>query len=395
MITLEFIKRAAVQSAGMVQQLREQLHQYPELSFHEEKTAAFIGKKLDAWKIPYKANIGGNGILCWIKGSKAGKSVAIRADIDALPVIEQNEIPYKSKNKGVMHACGHDVHTASLLGALYLLNQIKDEFAGTVYGIFQPAEEKVPGGAHAMLNSTEFKNLHFDYVFAQHVYANLPCGKVGFHAGKYMASTDEIYVTIKGKGGHAANPHQITDTVYIASSIMVELQQIVSRKADAAIPTVLSFGKIIANGAVNIIPDEVLLEGTFRTMNEAWRKKALHNIKSMIMGMAHTMGATAEVNILNGYPALVNHAELTQKLERFATEYLGKKNVEQVDIRMTAEDFSYFALQYPSALYRLGISEQNKEAFPLHSAHFNVNNDIFKFTHGLLTWFAIRLLQEK
>jgi amidohydrolase len=393
MITLDSIKKSAAESAGLVKQIREQLHQHPELSFHEEKTAAFICEKLDAWKIPYKANIAGNGILAWIDSRKPGKSVAIRADIDALPIVEQNEVEYISENKGVMHACGHDVHTASLLGTLYLLNQLKDEFTGKIYGIFQPAEEKLPGGAQAMLNSPEFQKLHFDVVLAQHVEPNLPAGKIGVRRGKYMASTDEIYVTLKGKGGHAATPHQITDTVLIASNIIVALQQIVSRKANATIPSVLSFGKFIANGATNIIPDEVYLEGTFRTMNEEWRKEALHTIKSMIEDMAHTMGAEVDVHIVNGYPALENNPVLTQKIADFAQEYLGKENVEELTLRMTAEDFSYFAQRYPSVMYRLGTGEKNKDFYPLHSARFNVNDDIFTLSHGLLTWFAVKLLE--
>lgn len=394
MITIELIKEFAKKSSSIVKEIREYLHQYPELSFQETNTADYICKWLEKWNLPYKNKIGGNGIVTWINGTETGKNIALRADIDALPIEEQNKVPYSSKNKGIMHACGHDLHTASLLGSLYILNQLKNEFSGTIWGIFQPAEEKLPGGAQAMLKDDFFKNKMFDAVIAQHVLPDLPAGYIGIKNGRYMASTDEIYITIKSKGGHAAAPHQITDIVLITSQIIVSLQQIVSRKANPIIPSVLSFGKVIANGATNIIPSEVKIEGTFRTFDEKWRKEALSLIEKIIKEMASTMGATAEVLILNGYPVLINNEKISQQILQHSRQYLGNGYVKNLEMRMTSEDFSYFAERYPSVMYRLGTGGTTETSFPLHSPKFNINEDVYSITHGLMVWNAIKLLND-
>ncbi|NSW44981.1 MAG: amidohydrolase [Bacteroidales bacterium] len=394
MISVDKIKQLAFETAFLLKEIREHLHQHPELSFNEVETAKYISQWLEKWGIEHKNNIGGNGIVAWIKGREKGKNIAFRADIDALPIDEKNEVPYGSVNKGIMHACGHDLHTASLLGALYLLQSLRNEFNGTIWGIFQPAEEKLPGGAKAMLSDAFFNELYFDAVIAQHVFPDLPAGEVGIRAGQYMASTDELYITIKGRGGHAATPHQITDTVLIASHIIVSLQQIVSRKALPTIPTVLSFGKLIANGATNIIPNEVYMEGTFRTFDENWRKQALQLIEKITKETAQTFGAEAIVHIKNGYPALINNDVLANKILLLAKTYLGDENVKWLDMRMTAEDFAYFAQQYPAAMFRLGTGGTNTTSFPLHSPQFNINEDVYKFSHGLLVWMAIQLLND-
>lgn len=395
MITVEKIKSLADKHKEVVKQIREHLHAKPELSFNETQTARYVVNLLEEWNIPYQKNIGGNGVVAWIRGSVAGKNIALRADMDALPVDEKNDVPYCSVNKGVMHACGHDLHTASLLGALYILNFLKEELSGCVWAIFQPAEEKLPGGAQAMLSDPFFADKQFDAVIAQHVFPDLPAGTIGIKGGKYMASTDEIYVTLKGKGGHAATPHQINDTVLIASQIIVSLQQIVSRYALPTIPCVLSFGKFIANGATNIIPDEVIVEGTFRTFNEEWRSKALTLITKIISETAHTHGIDADIKIVNGYPALINSDQIASKISEISKIYLGNEQVKELEMRMTAEDFAYFAQKFPSVMFRLGTGGTNESSFPLHSAKFNINPAVYSYTHGLLAWIAINLSKNE
>lgn len=388
------IKQIAEKYSNNVLEYRRYLHKHPELSFNEIKTSEFIADFLSKNHIKFKKGIAKTGILAIIEGSKPGKTIALRADIDALPIKEQNNCDYKSENIGVMHACGHDVHTASLMGTVLILNEIKSELSGKVLFIFQPAEEKLPGGAKQMLEEGIFNEYKPDMIIAQHVNPSMKVGTIGFKSGMYMASTDEIYITVKGKGGHAAMPHQITDTVLIASQIIVALQQIVSRKAFAATPTVLSFGKFIANGATNIIPDEVNIEGTFRTMNEEWRKEALLQINNIAQNIAKTMGAECIVNIVNGYPYLINDETITNHTKKLTEQYLGKQSVIDMEIRMTAEDFSYFAQEYPSTLYRLGTAgnDENTSA-PLHSTHFDIDENALKISHGLMAWIAFCLIK--
>lgn len=389
------IKQIAEKYSNNVLEYRRYLHQHPELSFNESNTSEYIADFLSKNKIQFKKGIAKTGILAVIEGSKSGKTIALRADMDALPINEQNNCDYKSANDGVMHACGHDVHISSLMGTILILNEIKNELSGKMLFVFQPAEEKLPGGAKQMLEEGIFNEYKPDMVIAQHVNPSMKAGTIGFKSGMYMASTDEIYLTVKGKGGHAAMPHQITDTVLIASHIIVALQQIVSRKAFAAIPTVLSFGKVIANGATNIIPDEVKIDGTFRTMNEDWRKEALSQIKFISQNIAKTMGAECDVNIMNGYPSLINDNNITQKAKKLTEQYIGKENVIDLDIRMTAEDFSYFAQAYPSTMYRLGTSGKAENTnSPLHSAHFDIDESVLHFSHGLMAWIALNLSKE-
>lgn len=386
------VKELAAKYAENVTKHRQHLHANPELSYKENLTSAYIVKFLTENKISFKNNIAGNGILAIIEGTKPGKTIALRADIDALPITEQNNCSYKSQNSGVMHACGHDVHTSSLMGTILILDELKSELSGKYLFIFQPAEEKLPGGAKQMLEEGVFKEHKPEFVIAQHVNPSMKTGTVGFKSGMYMASTDEIYITVKGKGGHAAMPHQLTDTVLISSHIIVALQQIVSRKAFAAIPTVLSFGKVIANGATNIIPDEVNIEGTFRTMNEEWRKEALNEIELMSKSIAKSMGGDCDVRIMHGYPSLINNEYVTEKAKIFTLEYLGEHNVIDMDVRMTAEDFSYFAQEYPATMYRLGTANDNEDTnFPLHSSRFNIDESVLTFTHGIMAWIAINL----
>lgn len=373
--------------------VRRHLHKYPELSFQEENTSKFICSKLDEWEIPYKKGIVKTGILAELEGNKPGKIIGFRADMDALPVYENNDVEYASVHKGVMHACGHDVHTASLLGAIRILKEIQDHWSGKIKFVFQPGEERIPGGAKLMLEEGLFEAEEPQIMIAQHVYPDMEAGKVGFRSGQYMASSDEIYITVSGKGGHAALPERLTDPVLMASHIVVALQQIVSRNNKPGTPTVLSFGKIEGKGSVNVIPDMVQLEGTFRTMDEDWRRRAHQKIVKISESIAGSMGGKADVEIRNGYPVLYNDPKLTSQLLKYAKELIGQENVEDLDIRMTAEDFSYFSHKYPSCLFRLGTTTRGGKAAALHTPDFNVDESAIKLSMGLFSWMAVNLLK--
>ncbi|OIP01071.1 MAG: N-acyl-L-amino acid amidohydrolase [Bacteroidetes bacterium CG2_30_33_31] len=374
--------------------MRRYIHANPELGFQENNTANFICKKLDEYGIPYKRNIAKTGIVGLIEGKRKDKVIALRADMDALPIIETNEVAYKSKNEGVMHACGHDAHTSILLGAAKILNEIKDQLDGSVKLIFQPSEEAFPGGAKMMIEEGVLKNPEVKNVIGEHVLPTLEAGKVGFRSGIYMASTDEIYLTIKGKGGHAATPDLNVDSVIIAAQILVALQQVVSRNAQAWIPSVLSFGRVIADGHTNIIPDEVKIEGTFRTFDEKWRKEAHEKIKQIAQNTAKAMGGECDVRIAHGYPFLINDNLLTEKLKRYAAEYLGIKKVVDLDIRMTAEDFAYFTQALPSCFYRLGTKTKGKEVTNLHTSSFDIDENALYNGMGLMAYMTFRQLEE-
>lgn len=375
-------------------QIRRELHMNPELSFQEFITSDFLLGKLAEYGIPFKEGYVKTGIVARIEGRNPGKrTIAIRADMDALPIEEINQFPFKSKNTGVMHACGHDVHMTCVLGAANILKQINDKFEGTVLILFQPGEELLPGGARLMMEEGALNNPSPDAVLALHVQPDIKAGYVGFKPGKYMASNDEIYITVEGKGGHAAMPHTIVDPVLIASHIIVSLQQIVSRNTDISIPTVLSFGKIIGEGATNVIPDQVKLEGTFRTTDEQWREEVHKRIQSIAMATAKGMGGNCNVEIRNGYPPLVNNPDLTNNFISLAEAYLGKDQVNELGIRMTSEDFAFYSQKYPSCLFRLGVGSQlNEHATYLHTPGFVAEESSLKTGIGLLTWLSYSFL---
>jgi len=372
---------------------RRYLHQHPELSFHEKNTSAFVASKLDQLCIPYE-RMAGNGLVALLKGEKAsGQVVALRGDMDALPITEANDVSYKSQNPGVMHACGHDVHTSSLLGTAQILNQLKADFGGTVKFIFQPAEEKLPGGASLMIAEGVLENPKPQAVIGQHVMPLIDAGKVGFRAGKYMASTDEIYVTVKGKGGHAAQPQQNIDPVIITAHILTALQQVVSRFTDPKSPSVLSFGKVIANGATNVIPNEVYLEGTFRTMDEKWRTEAHLRMKKMAEGIAESMGGSCDFEIRKGYPFLINEEKLTARVRGFAEDFLGKENVVDLDIWMAAEDFAYYSQVADACFYRLGTRNEERGIISsVHTPTFDIDESALALSTGLMAYLAVKQL---
>ncbi len=391
---LDKIKTLAKAYRDDVVAIRRYLHAHPELSFEEENTSKFIGSKLNEMGIDYEVGYVKTGIVAIVKGKNPEKKViALRADMDALPIFEENDVDYRSQNEGVMHACGHDVHSSSLLGVCMILQELKDEFEGTIKFIFQPGEERLPGGASLMIEEGVLENPEPSLVFGQHVYPDLEAGKVGFRGGMYMASTDEIYVTVKGKGGHAALPHKNVDPVLIASHIIVALQQIVSRNTKPDVPCVLSFGKVTANGATNIIPDEVKLEGTFRTMDEEWRAEAHRKMVKMANGIAESMGGSCDFDIHKGYPFLVNDQLTTAAAKASAIEYLGKENVLDLDLRMTGEDFAYFTQKKPACFYRLGVRNEAKGIISgLHTSTFDVDEESLEVGMGLMSWITVKAL---
>ncbi|MCB8994385.1 MAG: amidohydrolase [Bacteroidales bacterium] len=393
MDNLQNIKKLATGYYDEIISIRRHIHAHPELSFEEYETSAFICKILDKWGISYKKGVAGTGIVASIEGKGPGRTIAFRADMDALPIQESNDIPYKSLNDGKMHACGHDVHTSSLLGAAKILNELKSEWKGKIKFIFQPGEEKIPGGASLMIKEDALLPDEPEIIIAQHVFPDMESGNVGFRSGQYMASSDEIYITVHGKGGHAALPDRLIDPVLISAHLITSLQQIVSRHAKPGMPTVLSFGKIEAAGAVNVIPQKVKIEGTFRTMNEEWRKKAHELIRSISENLVNGMGGKLELEIRHGYPVLVNNPDVTEKARSIAIDYLGQESVHELDYRMTAEDFAYFAQKYPATLFRLGTSEKGKESSALHTSAFNVNEESIELSMGLLAYMGIRFLE--
>jgi amidohydrolase len=374
--------------------IRRHLHRNPELSFMEYLTSEYIGSLLKSKGISCRTGVAKTGIIARLEGKNPGrKTIALRAELDALPVHEETGQPYASVNEGVMHACGHDVHAACLLGAGMILNEIKDNFEGTVLLIFQPGEEKAPGGARLILDEGALDNPVPELIIAQHVLPSLPVGTLGFKPGIYMASSDEIYIKITGKGGHAAMPHKTTDVILVASHIIVALQQITSRHADASVPTVLSFGKITAPGAVNVIPSWVSIEGTFRTINETWRKEALRKIKKIAYSVAEGMGAGCEVTVVPGYPALVNDDDATAIITGYARDYLGEDNIHSLDIRMTAEDFAFYSEKCPVVFYRLGIkNEKFVTPAELHTPVFDVDEEAIRTGMGAMAYFAFSFL---
>lgn len=376
-----------------VQALRRELHQNPELAFEEEQTAALVCRELQSVGIPYTQGVARTGVVGIIQGSSPGPVLALRADMDALPILEQNDAPYCSKIPGKMHACGHDFHTSSLLGTAKILNAHKEHFKGTIKLIFQPSEEKLPGGASVMIQEGVLKNPEVQSILGQHVMPQLACGKVGIRSGMYMASTDEIYLRISGKGGHGALPHLSIDPVMITAQALVSLQQIVSRSADPRIPSVLTFGKVQANGATNIIPETVYLEGTFRTYDEKWRAEAHRLIRRTAEGIAEALGGKAELEIRRGYPVLYNDPLLSQQTRKNIVDFVGEEQVVDLDLWTAAEDFAWYTQEIPGCFYRIGTRNESKGIIHgLHTPQFDVDENALKISTGLMAWLTAQTL---
>jgi amidohydrolase len=393
----ERIKTYAKQYLSEAISVRRHLHQHPELSTQEVETSAFISKKLSEWGIEHQQGIAKTGIVGVINGKNPDSFVVgLRADMDALPIAEQNTFDFKSLNPGVMHACGHDAHMASLLYTLKILHELRNEFQGSVKFFFQPSEEQYPGGAITMINEGALENPTPNVMLGMHVMPGLASGTVGFRAGKYMASTDEIYITIKGKGGHAATPDLNIDPITTAAQTIIALQQVVSRMAPPAIPTVLSFGRIEGLGRTNVIPDEVTIQGTIRTFDESWRAKAHQLIQDISADTCKAFGAEAIVFIDKGYPYLVNDAEVTRYSSQWASDYLGAEAVTTLDQRMTAEDFAYFSQRIPSCFYRVGIDfPESANVRNLHTATFDLYENALENSMAVMCWITLNWLRNK
>ncbi len=393
---IDLIRQKAEQYFPEVQAIRHHIHTYPELSFQEYNTAAFIAGRLSDWGIEHQTGVAGTGVVAIIKGKNPTKKcIALRADMDALPIQELNDTEYRSQNDGVMHACGHDVHSSCLLGVAKILNDLKGEFEGTFKLLFQPGEEKHPGGASLMIKDGVLENPKPDAIYALHVYPHLPSGTVGFRAGQYMASADEVYITIEGKGGHAALPHQTIDPIAIAAQVIVSLQQVVARKSNPLIPSVLTFGKIAGGFATNVIPDKVEILGTLRTMDEKWRSEAHQWIKQITEQTCEAYGAKAIVEIPVGYPSLFNDPATTEQAEAWAKDYLGAENVRTLDRRMAGEDFSFYTHHVPGCFFRIGTNKNNEEfTAPVHNARFDIDEEALKTGVGIFSYIALSALQH-
>lgn len=372
-------------------EVRRHLHSHPELSYQEFETSKYIQQKLNRYNIPFQI-IATTGVVGLIEGKNPGSRViALRADMDALPILEENDVSYKSLNEGVMHACGHDVHTSCLLGASKILQELKDEWEGTVKLIFQPGEERNPGGASLMIKDGALENPRPQGIFGMHVHPGLDLGKLSFRKGRVMASADEIYITIKSKGGHAAAPHLTADTILIASHLVVSLQQIISRNNNPTSPSVLSICSIQGGHTTNVIPSEVKLKGTFRAMDEEWRRKAHHLIKKQSEELVHAMGAEADVHIDVGYPFVDNDPELTEVAWQLANDYFGKENVEETELRMGAEDFGYYTHVVPGCFYRLGVRNEEKDiVHNVHTPKFNIDERAISNGIQMMSWLGAK-----
>ena len=370
--------------------VRRQLHANPELSYQEFETAKYVQQKLAGWNIPYEVKAT-TGVVGLIEGKNpSSKVIALRADMDALPIAEQNDLPYKSSKDGIMHACGHDVHTTCLLGAAKILNETKEEWEGTVKLIFQPGEEKNPGGASYMINEGVLENPAPQKIFALHVHPGLEVGEFSFRGGMVMASADEIYITIRSQGGHAAAPQYTADTILIASQLIVSLQQIISRNNNPFNPSVLSITSFQGGNTTNVIPSEVKLMGTFRAMDEAWRFKAHELITKQTMQLVAAMGAEASVNIDVGYPFVLNNEELCSTAMKNAAQYAGDKNVTETELRMGAEDFAYYSHKIPACFFRLGVGNKALGITSgVHTPTFNVDERCIQQGMGMMAWLAV------
>jgi amidohydrolase len=383
------IKALANKYADEFIAIRHHLHAHPELSYQEFETSKFVQQKLAGWQIPFEVKAV-TGVVGLIEGKNPGKRVvALRADMDALPILEENDVPYKSKYPGIMHACGHDVHTTCLLGAAKILNELKNDWEGTVKLIFQPGEEKNPGGASIMIKEGVLENPAPQSIFGMHVHSPLATGKLSFRGGMVMASADEIYITIKAKGGHAAQPHLTADPILIAAHLVVSLQQVVSRNNNPFNPSVLSITSFQGGTTTNVIPSEVKLMGTFRAMNEAWRFKAHEIIKQIATDLVHTMGGEIDIKIDVGYPFVLNNEQLSANAKKAAETYIGAENVEETELRMGGEDFAYYSQKIPACFFRLGTGNAAKGT--THGGHtpvFNIDEDAIEIGMGIMALFG-------
>jgi len=386
------IKKLAKDYAPEFIEVRHHLHSHPELSYQEFETSKFIQEKLAGYGIPFEIKAA-TGVIGLIEGKKPSKrTLALRADMDALPILEKNEVPYKSLTDGVMHACGHDVHTTALLGAAKILQELRDEWEGSIKLIFQPGEEKNPGGASLLIKEGVLENPKPEAIIALHVHPGLETGRFSFRSGMVMASADELYITIRGKGGHAAAPHTTPDTIYIASALIVLLQQVISRNRNPFSPSVLSITSFQGGHTTNVIPSEVKLMGTFRAMDEEWRFRAHELIRKEAMGLVHSMGAEIDLHIDVGYPVVYNNEKLNELARKEAEDFIGSENVSETELRMGAEDFGYYTQLIPGCFYRLGVANSEKGINSgVHTPTFDIDEGAIELGMGMMAWLGSSL----
>ncbi|HEY8734235.1 MAG TPA: M20 family metallopeptidase [Puia sp.] len=392
----EKIRQLAKQYSPETIDIRRHLHAHPELSYKEFQTSAYIQEKLREMEIPFEIKAT-TGVVGLIKGKNPDKRViALRADMDALPIKEENSVSYKSKNDGIMHACGHDAHTSILLGASKILQELKSEWEGTVKIIFQPGEERNPGGASLLIKEGVLHNPVPQAIFGLHVHPGLEIGKFSFRSGPSMASADEIYITVRGKGGHAATPHLTVDTILVASHIVVALQQIISRNKNPFTPSVLSISSFQGGFTTNVIPSEVKLMGTFRAIDETWRFQAHKLIHQISKGIAQSMGAEIDVLVDVGYPVVNNDEKLYPAARKKAEEYIGKENVLETEMRMGAEDFGYYTQEIPGCFYRIGVMNVAKGITAgVHTPTFNIDESAIEKGMGMMAWLGSSILDHQ
>ena len=382
------VKLLATKYYPRVIELRRQLHANPELSWQEFETSKLVANELEKLAgFEVHTGIAKTGVVGILKGKNPEtKCIALRADMDALPITEQNELNYCSRNQGVMHACGHDVHTSNLLGVAMILSELRNEIEGAIKFIFQPSEEKIPSGAEAMIAAGVLENPRPEKIFGLHVSPEMETGSFGFHGGRFMASSDEIYLTVIGKGGHAAQIQNVVSPLLIASEILLALKF----STDLSVPTVLSFGKIEGKGATNIIPDRVKIAGTLRCFDETFRAERHEKIKNLCKNVAELNGGTCEVNILKGYPVLINDEAVTEHTFSLAKSFLDEGKVIEIPIRMGSEDFAYYTHQLPACFYRLGVGNKEKGITSgLHTSTFNIDESAMEASIGLMSWIAL------
>jgi amidohydrolase len=398
MISLETkILNASEHYFDRIVAIRRHLHMHPELSFEEKNTSAYVFQILKDLGLDVKAGLGGYGLVAVLEGDENGPCIGLRADMDALPIQEENQVSYKSKNEGVMHACGHDAHTASLLGTLMILCELRSELKGSVKFIFQPGEEKLPGGASLMIKDKVLEDPKVDFMLGQHVFPDMKAGEFGVCPGPYMASTDEVFIRVKGKGGHGAMPHKCIDPVILSAQLLTQIQNLVSRITNPIEPLVVSFGKINSvGGTTNVIPDEVLLEGTIRTLNESVRSNVHAKLKVLVEGLELSSGASIELEIRNGYPSLTNNEGLSKQVLELGKQFRGTNNFTLIPKRMTGEDFAYFSNEVPSCFYRMGIrNEQKGITSGVHTNTFDIDEIALKHSSAMMAFLALSLLKVK
>ncbi len=390
-------KQALLENAKTIHpeviRIRRHLHKYPELSFHENETQAFLIQELERIGINKIEKIADTGIAVELDSGNAGSCIALRADMDALPIQEANIADYVSVNAGIMHACGHDTHMSSLFGCLKLLNNNKSAWKGKVLAIFQPGEEVLPGGAIEVIKSGILKKHKAQLIIAQHVMPGMPVGNIGFREGPYMASTDEIYITVHGKGGHAATPALTKDTVACAAEMLLSIKSEIKTMAKD-VPMVFSIGKLIANGSNNVIPSEVKMEGTFRTMDESFRSYAKTQMQTILQNIANRYGTNVSLEIRDGYPSLTNHQEYTSDAREFMQDLLGTKQVEIMDIRLTGEDFAYYSQKMPAIFYRFGVAGEKLGSVNVHNRFFDIDESALIYSVAGLAWLSIQFLNQ-